>query len=1025
MYRPEQVNVGAIEAPKAGSILLDFADRQAKMNQLQMDKAIQGQKMMMEKSRFDRENLLNQRQDAEYNREIGLRDTRKDLANEFATNKFANKFGNKDTEAFQQDIVDYVHKGGVVTDDLASRWQNRIEQAVPFQEDAKGALKAELLKRGEDPLKADAYAESMTTGMVSRAGRQAILDANRKDQQDYYKQAAEANRDIAKMGVDVYKEQAGNKTEMDKARMNLFGAGGGSGSGGGIGGTTYNKLDVGDYNLSVLPQWTKVGDEAKLQEVIRGFQAAGVPAGLVNKAIENSIDKNLDNTINYDLLEKNIMNVKNMYGGTGTTSNVDVPNLDRAAFMPQYVPKQVVGYDPNKWREESKALFPEMYPKVAEESKSTGGGTSTGYQAAVKSTEAPNYQAVNKTSGAMGQYQFLNSTLNDYRDKFGGFSNEEFLKNPKLQDEVFKEYTKDNEKFLASKNIEVNDWTRWLSHNLGIGNVKPFLEGRMTDGVKKAIEANLPGKEATIDSYIDKYASRFNASDLVAKVGPENVNPEATKSKSLDYFKAQEKMSPAEKSTLLGFVDSGNTEKANELVKQILDRKITADTVTGSNVAPSAPIPQVDKNGNLVDTSKNIKSGVSILDELKNTFNHATKGSNLKDVGTAGLATANAIAGQTLNVLGSPYTAMKYETDALLGNTHKPTVFQDMEKSSHDTAIKELSKVTEHPEEALLAAELASPFASRRLSAPIEAGIQRLVPKTEAAVSSIADNVRLPNYRPEGSSNWVNPNTAVATDKMNGVGVQDVINRSGAVKGNLTKAEIDAAKARSELDDALKYKNKSEPDYWGKTKYFEDATTKMKDVNEAHAIWNGALNAFEKGQIGAEKLKEIAVGVNGKINTRELMESLDSVVGVKSSVVDDIANTMKQLPYHQGMPKNWVSPYADRVATDKINGIGVDDVISKASNRIDEGLRAQYEAKQMKDLLNTAGKGNGTTLSKPGYFNALSDKMNKISIEKANSALNEFKASGGKLSTKEGRQLQKELDDALRNYNKIKGYYQK
>ena len=889
MYKPTQVDVGAIAPNPVGNTLLDFSDRQAKLYANQSDRAIQAQKIAMEQNRFAREQELNKRQDLEYNREIGLRDMRKNLAAEYEANPYADVWGGgAANKILDKQVLDYVNSGKEITPEMATKLQGLYETNRPFKEDLSQVFRSKLLAAGEDPAKADAYAKSMTDSMpFSRATLQAQLDKQQEIQQKVYDANADARLEALKLNKDADKLNANNATEILKSRISNGFGGMGGGTGGGSKGTApggYSNLTADELSLSWMPAFTRMGDEKETQDIINGLQAKSVPSGIAQKALDESVvTKNGDRYVDKNLLKTNVDRYMGIYsqtgaGGTGaTTVNADVNPKD---LLTQFAPRQIAGYNPEGMLERAKTAVPELFPQTTASNNNLSApssSTNVGYKEAVKGTEAPNYEAVNKTSGAMGQYQFLNSTLNDYRDKLGGFTNEEFLKNPKLQDKVFEEYTKDNEAFLKAKNVEVNDWTRWLSHNLGIGNVKPFLEGKMTDGVKKAIAANLPGKEATIDNYIDKYASRFSATDLTPITGPENVDPIATKNRSTDYFKAQDRMSPSEKSLLLGYVDSNDVDKANSLVQTVLNRgsKPVADTITGSDVAPSAPVPVIDRNGNLIDTSNNLTSGPSIFSDVGGSIRHAydrLKGDKDVSPAKAGLATANAIAGDTLNILGSPYTAMKYGTDSLMGYRHKPSVFQNMASSSHDTAVKELSKVTSYPEEVLFATELAAPLGSKKVTAPISklfSSLSRepeLLPstaKSDGIVNRVIDSIKSEAEYPA---------------KISGIGkeaeLRDVIRKEAIIKAEADKFKNAIKPSTSAINEGRELlKSKLE------NRVNTKINAKVDGKEFANNYWNRLVEDRASGKITDEELfknmRELRDG--GYISTRDLMEALDSI----------------------------------------------------------------------------------------------------------------------------------------------------
>lgn len=553
---------GNIEAPDLSKVSSMITSPLDYMRQLSVDAE--------NKRRWELENTraqtLADRQTEEFNREKNLRDIRRNIASDFTSSPYAAKWGADKVTSSLDKLVNQEAERRLAAGEApfsaeeASQLQAYYETARPYKEDAVNSIAARLVAQGEDAVKAKQEAEVLASGtLLSKADQQARLDAQQKMYQDFYGSQAKANLDAAKLNQDY-----------DIAKMKMYGGTGSGGSGGGgsgfVGTTmlkpqeTIEKWDIGPL------------DSKAAMGLVNTASTMGYAPWQIQKALENSVNLDVgaivsDKKVVEDKFKENLLKMSpgQMPGSTGG-------GYSASSFMPQLAPRQIAGYDPEGFARDALRQMPWLDRSRTAES---GNGTSVsgaGYKATVSNTEAPNYTAVNKTSGAMGQYQFLNSTLNDYRDKFGGFTNEQFLNNPKLQDRVFDAYTKDNEAFLKSKGVEVTDWTRWLAHNLGIANVKPFLEGRMTEGVEKAIKANLPGQTPSIDNYIDKYAKRFNAQDLVAATSPENVNPEASAEKSKSYAKAQELMTPLERSEFMKLVDAGNVEGVNKYTKEILDR---------------------------------------------------------------------------------------------------------------------------------------------------------------------------------------------------------------------------------------------------------------------------------------------------------------------------------------------------------------------------------------------------------------------------------------------------------------------
>jgi hypothetical protein len=124
------------------------------------------------------------------------------------------------------------------------------------------------------------------------------------------------------------------------------------------------------------------------------------------------------------------------------------------------------------------------------------------------------YTATNKHSSATGKYQFLWSAWGDSIKKHTGVkSKEEFLHNPKAQDDYFKFYEKKvlepaagrlekyNDKGLSQRQLEQ------LVHFRGEGGARKYLQGKMKDQPEKY---NVP---------ISKYISQHQAGGVARTPG--------------------------------------------------------------------------------------------------------------------------------------------------------------------------------------------------------------------------------------------------------------------------------------------------------------------------------------------------------------------------------------------------------------------------------------------------------------------------------------------------------------------------
>ena len=498
MYKPTQVDVGAIALNPVGNTLLDFADRQAKLYANQSDRAIQAQKIAMDQNRFAREQELNKRQDLEYNREIGLRDMRKNLAAEYEANPYADVWGGgAANKMLDKQVLDYVNSGKEITPEMATKLQGLYETNRPFKEDLSQVFRSKLLAAGEDPAKADAYAKSMTDSMpFSRATLQAQLDKQQEIQQKVYDANAYAKLEALKLNKDADKLNANNATEILKSRIsNGFGGIGGGTGGGGSKGTApggYSNLTADELSLSWMPAFTRMGDEKETQDIINGLQAKSVPSGVAQKALDESVvTKNGDRYVDKNLLKTNVDRYMGMYsqtgaGGTGaTTVNADVNPKD---LLAQFAPRQIAGYNPEGMLERAKVVVPELFvgeavsPSVSTfdspESKKALSNTLNNNGFNVDSYTKSIVPVEGGSGDNKGKYQGIGQFSEDTLKGLKTYNDwKKYQSDPEYQLNATKEYANQNAKFLESNKLPVNDFTVYMAHNLGPESARNMLSG--------------------------------------------------------------------------------------------------------------------------------------------------------------------------------------------------------------------------------------------------------------------------------------------------------------------------------------------------------------------------------------------------------------------------------------------------------------------------------------------------------------------------------------------------------------------
>lgn len=533
-YQTQQINVGSIAAPEVGKVFTDFADRLQKQQASQID-------MARQMRQDDRQQLLNQRADQEWNREIGLREARKNIAAEFTASPYAAKFGSgKETAMLDKQVLDYVNNGGEINEDLAKRLQARYEEALPFREDAANAIASSMIALGEDPTKAKQEADVLASGQLkSRAEKQSALDANQQMAQKYYDEWAKANLEAAKMNLDIGKANLNADTDIMKLKLQAgMGGTGSGGSTGGFGGNWYDAQEtIEKMKFGGIDTYFDAKPFLKTAKSM-GYSPNQAVWALKQGADIGLVDKTFDEETSKAFLQK----MTPMQTGIGGTK------LDMAVsgtqFMPQFAPKQIAGYDPKGFLEGSRSTLPELFRGNLDSTNTTKGtNTADKRYSSEKMPEGLSYEdkvtwfenrdavakggidAAYKVEGGKdkgwGRYQMMGSTLDGYRKNFGNFTNEQFKNDPALQDKVFAQYSADNEKTLVKQGVPVNDWTKWLAHNLGSGNVKDFLNRNETSDLKNAMQRQ-SGSPKTIDDYIDNFGRGFTADDLTSVVPRDN-----------------------------------------------------------------------------------------------------------------------------------------------------------------------------------------------------------------------------------------------------------------------------------------------------------------------------------------------------------------------------------------------------------------------------------------------------------------------------------------------------------------------
>ena len=366
------VDIGKVDLPsgKFADTLMQYGQQ---LNETERQRRLDAQNalsMQMNQARFAREQELNKRDDAEYNRELGLRDTRQNLSKEFLANPYSAKFGSgRETALLDKQVNDYVNSGGEINEDMAKRLQAKYEEARPFREDATNALTSQMVLAGEDPTKAAQTGAALGSNLLSRVEQQAAVSANRKIEQDQYDEAAKRNKEALQLKLDIAKaNQTGDK---DKAELlfKQYQSIGGGGTGGGS--STASGL------METLGKIGPVDASSALAEggPIDLARKAGYTESQIAKAAGQSLDTDptawtwADNKLDTTMFTRNL---GMQPPGSGLSKSINIRDIQAptaeewASIVPNRAGYRVVDYNPNKFLEGSKGVLPELFGKDAE-----------------------------------------------------------------------------------------------------------------------------------------------------------------------------------------------------------------------------------------------------------------------------------------------------------------------------------------------------------------------------------------------------------------------------------------------------------------------------------------------------------------------------------------------------------------------------------------------------------------------------------------------------------------------------------
>lgn len=566
-YHTQQINVGSVQAPEVGSIFTDLADRLSKNYQ-------QGLQNTKTGAELARAQVLNQRADEKYARDIQEQQAadaynaeiargaqvKGGVLNTEALIKESDKYGLtpqeiEDSKTYMDEASARAAGKTALADKLA--WQNKLSNAANQIAESGIAKESrpEMYERAMEGVRGKGLPVLAPMVTSLDQARLAEIEAENAKVKDLDSRIADVRKDEVSNARWAINAQ-GSGSNVTDADGNVIGTTAGTTAGAKRGIKLDDKYDdkVGRGERDILEsvKKLKVGDAGlagedalKLyREILKDptvdpeSAAAAVTQGIGTKedAWYNPFDS-ATGTFKRGAVDA----LTPLLKGTrtpevvGSTGNVGVEYNTKAneardlakivgnqneatlAQLKSDKVKLLAGEDSRRTSRVDDAL---RSVGVLPSSKVSVNDTTTvgDYADKVRKSEGK-YTDVNKTSGALGAYQFLPSTLEGLKKQTGEkFTNEEFLSNPSLQDKYFGLLTKSNAGRLEALGLEPTSTNLYIAHNLGPGYAKEMqnLDTPPSKGLQKALEANnLDSKEEWYERN-KKYAST-SVKDLIAK----------------------------------------------------------------------------------------------------------------------------------------------------------------------------------------------------------------------------------------------------------------------------------------------------------------------------------------------------------------------------------------------------------------------------------------------------------------------------------------------------------------------------
>ena len=397
-YQTQQVNVGSIAAPDVGSVFTSFADRINKQQSNQLDN-------MRQAAQFDRQQVLNQRADQLWNRQQGVLQASKDIAKELIDTPYSAKFGGTEAMAkVDEDVRKEAQRRldageAPFSAEEAAGIQKTYEANRPYKEDAIRNIAGRLMAQGATAQEANAEAEGLTKGLISRADEQAYLDQNRKILQEQYDNVAKANLEALKANIDIGKSNQTNdyhKAQLQQqANQLLYGNPTGGGSGGGKGGITAG----GAGGISQILQGVGAFDAKDAQEQIKSYYDKGYTDQQIFNVIKNAVDTDPsawlvhDNKIDFNAVDRMLSKQTpgmSPYTSTANIRDVNTGGINAADLMAKIAPYQRAGYNPDRMEALLRSNVPSIFKGDATQQSSSVDPSTSGVNT-TKTVKAVNH----------------------------------------------------------------------------------------------------------------------------------------------------------------------------------------------------------------------------------------------------------------------------------------------------------------------------------------------------------------------------------------------------------------------------------------------------------------------------------------------------------------------------------------------------------------------------------------------------------------------------------------------------------